>query len=418
MFPGQSGSCRAAAQALSARPSAHPAGTFWRAVISLSHTPIRARAFRRRLAALAVAGIAGAAAAAVPAGADDAGLGGAPAPGRPAVSGASCSAQQRPWTCARGQILTLVGDELASASAVVFLGGPGRRDDVRVPIRAHAAAAGELLVVVPRRARSGPLKLVSAFGQEIRSAQALTVTSQAPGIDDAKGLDVLLAGGRREAVFAYRVTGEVPDGAAVEAVRVADGSVVRRWPLRPGESEAEVRWDGFAGDAPAASGTYLLRLDAAAAPAAAVRPGSDTQVRVIEALFPIRARHTIGRSEMQRFGGSRGHQGQDTFARCGAPLAAVSKGVVHMSGFQGAAGNYVVVNTPDGGSYAYMHLRDEALVVKGDRVYAGQRLGVVGATGHASGCHLHFELWTAPGWYQGGRPVDPLPSLARWDSTS
>ena len=89
-----------------------------------------------------------------------------------------------------------------------------------------------------------------------------------------------------------------------------------------------------------------------------------------------------------------------------------------MSGFQGAAGNYVVVNTPDGGSYAYMHLRDEALVVKGDRVYAGQRLGVVGATGHASGCHLHFELWTAPGWYQGGRPVDPLPSLARWDRSS
>jgi murein DD-endopeptidase MepM/ murein hydrolase activator NlpD len=40
----------------------------------------------------------------------------------------------------------------------------------------------------------------------------------------------------------------------------------------------------------------------------------------------------------------------------------------------------------------------------------------VGETGRASGCHLHFELWTAPGWYKGGRAVDPLPTLRRWDS--
>jgi murein DD-endopeptidase MepM/ murein hydrolase activator NlpD len=33
----------------------------------------------------------------------------------------------------------------------------------------------------------------------------------------------------------------------------------------------------------------------------------------------------------------------------------------------------------------------------------------------ASACHLHFELWTAPGWYSGGQPIDPLPSLQAWD---
>lgn len=416
MFPGRSGSARAAAQALSASPSAHPVGTIRRAVIPSSHTRSRARAARRRVVVLAAACVAALAGAAVPALADG-GSGGAAAPGTPAIGSASCGTL-RAWTCARGQVLTLTGQELSSTSAVVFLGGDGTRDDVRVPIRARAAASGELLVIVPRRARSGPLKLVSAFGAEARSPQPLTVLRQTPGIDDAKGLGGILAGGRREAVVTYRTRGTVPDDAAVEAVRVADGAVVRTWRLDPDEDEGEVRWDGFAGDAPVRTGTYVLRLNAAAAPVAAVGDGSDAQVRIIEALFPVRGRHTIGRTVTQRFGGPRGHQGHDTFARCGTPLAALSKGVVHMAGFQGAAGNYVVVNTPDGGSYAYMHLREPALVTKGDRVYAGQRLGLVGDTGRASGCHLHLELWTAPGWYQGGSPYDPFPSLVRWDAAS
>lgn len=366
---------------------------------------------------LALTGLVAMGASALPALADDAGSGGAAAPGTPTLSGASCGVLPA-WTCARGQVLTLTGEDLASTSEIVFLGRDGRRDDVRVPIRARAAATGELLVVVPRRARSGALKLVSAFGAEARSPRPLTVLSQAPGIDDAKGLRGLLAGGRRQAVFAYSAARDLPEGAAVEAVRVADGAVVRTWPLEAGDDDGEVRWDGFADGRAARSGTYVLRLNAAAATVATVRPGSDAQVKVIEALFPIRAAHTIGASEMQRFGGGRGHQGQDVFARCGAPLAAVSKGVVSMATFQGAAGNYVVVDTPDGGSYAYMHLREPALVQKGDRIYAGQRLGFVGDTGRASGCHLHIELWTAPGWYKGGSPFDPRPSLVRWDATS
>ncbi len=48
----------------------------------------------------------------------------------------------------------------------------------------------------------------------------------------------------------------------------------------------------------------------------------------------------------------------------------------------------------------------------------GQRIGTVGDSGNARGCHLHFELWNQPGWYSGGKAFDPLPSLRDWDSYS
>jgi murein DD-endopeptidase MepM/ murein hydrolase activator NlpD len=61
-----------------------------------------------------------------------------------------------------------------------------------------------------------------------------------------------------------------------------------------------------------------------------------------------------------------------------------------------------------------MHLRDPSLWPTGSRVHTGQLIGFVGQTGDASVCHLHFEIWTAPGWYSGGSPIDPLPSLRAW----
>jgi murein DD-endopeptidase MepM/ murein hydrolase activator NlpD len=134
-----------------------------------------------------------------------------------------------------------------------------------------------------------------------------------------------------------------------------------------------------------------------------------------DGVFPVRGKHTYG----DGIGAGRGHQGQDILARCGKRVVAAQRGRVAYRDYQGAAGNYVVI---DGAGRradeVYMHLQRRASVRKGERVEAGDPLGRVGDTGDATACHLHFEMWSEPGWYKGGRVIDPRPSLKRWDRAS
>ena len=132
-------------------------------------------------------------------------------------------------------------------------------------------------------------------------------------------------------------------------------------------------------------------------------------------VFPISGSHSFG-TRTNRFGGGRGHQGQDIFATCGTPIVAAIGGEVTLATYQSRAGHYAVVTADDGTSQAYMHMLRKPSVKAGQRVEAGASLGSVGESGSAQGCHLHFELWTAPGWYQGGQPIDPLPSLKQWEA--
>ena len=132
-------------------------------------------------------------------------------------------------------------------------------------------------------------------------------------------------------------------------------------------------------------------------------------------VFPVSGSHSFGTAS-NRFGGGRGHQGQDIFASCGTPIVAAISGEVTSATYDGRSGHYAVVTADDGTSQAYMHMLRKPLVGAGLRVEAGAPLGSVGESGSAQGCHLHFELWTAPGWYRGGRPIDPLPALRRWEA--
>ena len=161
---------------------------------------------------------------------------------------------------------------------------------------------------------------------------------------------------------------------------------------------------------PAAAGAYATDGTTAQSPGQ-IDAAVDAQLRKAET-FPVPGRYDLGTQENE-FGGGRGHEGQDILTECGTPVVAARAGVVTVARWHGAAGNFAVIEARDGTNQVYMHLIAPARVAPRDRVVAGERLGRVGQTGRASTCHLHFEQWTAPGWYEGGRPVDPAPLLHR-----
>lgn len=133
-------------------------------------------------------------------------------------------------------------------------------------------------------------------------------------------------------------------------------------------------------------------------------------------VFPVPGPHTYGAGFGAPRSGHR-HQGQDIFAPCGSPLVSVSRARVKYVSFHKAAGSYVVLRFKKlKQDYFYAHLAT-AMVTKGQVVTPGQQVGMVGETGNASGCHLHFELWAGK-WYRGGRPINPTPHLQNWDSYS
>lgn len=232
----------------------------------------------------------------------------------------------------------------------------------------------------------------------------------------------LLAGSRQ------RVTVTVPAGATeVQVVRVDDGTVVRRWSAADAAVDGVIRWDGTVRGQPVKTGSYafttgttaqMSRRSATRATKQTLSSGAGEAFEVVDATFPIRGKYDIRTAYTNGFGGGRGHQGHDVFAKCGTPLVAARPGRVMQATWQSAAGNYVVLQDAEGSSYAYMHMREPSELSKGDRVRAGEVVGYVGDTGRASGCHLHFERWTAPGWYAGGEAFDPLPDLKRWDAWS
>jgi murein DD-endopeptidase MepM/ murein hydrolase activator NlpD len=206
------------------------------------------------------------------------------------------------------------------------------------------------------------------------------------------------------------------------------GQIVRsfyRNDVAPGTTNS-IRWDGTASDErPAHNGKYAFRVGAqTGAPAARTSTGSTDLVlsfSFYRYAFPELGSHDFGGAG-SRFGAARSghtHQGQDVMAACGTPLVAARGGTVQYAGYEGNAGNYVVIDGKGTGlDFMYAHLAQPSPLHTGDQVRTGQPIGVVGETGDATACHLHFEIWTAPGWYQGGSPIDPLPFLERWDRYS
>jgi murein DD-endopeptidase MepM/ murein hydrolase activator NlpD len=97
----------------------------------------------------------------------------------------------------------------------------------------------------------------------------------------------------------------------------------------------------------------------------------------------------------------RQHCGVDYGAAAGTPVLAVATGVVVFSGWNNSYGNYVCIKHDSGYESRYGHL-SRAFMHKGERVKQGQRVGLVGQTGIATGPHLDFQLLVR------GKHVNPL----------
>jgi murein DD-endopeptidase MepM/ murein hydrolase activator NlpD len=122
---------------------------------------------------------------------------------------------------------------------------------------------------------------------------------------------------------------------------------------------------------------------------------------------PVRFSRPIGSWIGDRFGprGNRFHTGIDFPAPYGATVRAARSGRVAHGGWSaGGYGYLVVVRHGHGIRTLYAHL-SRVYVWVGQRVRTGTPVGTVGASGHATGPHLHFEVRIR------GAAVDPLPAL-------
>jgi murein DD-endopeptidase MepM/ murein hydrolase activator NlpD len=365
-----------------------------------------------------------------PAGASAAKSGGAYASAPATIKSVSCVKACASADAAKpGSLLRVRGTLMRDVAKIVFLGGGGHDDNATVPVSRSRRESVD--VVVPEKATSGRLRAVNGDGA--RSEASRAVISVQRGAGSSAALDVRVIGRRvyYDAARPARIDLLARSAMAVTValVRVIDGTSVMAWPVALAPEEvSSITWDGRVAGVAQPAGRYEFRVfDGGTGAGAAVVAAQAPEVLasggfdLVDHIFPIRGRHSYGSGEAA-FGAQRNghvHQGHDVFARCGTPMVAARGGVVKLNRSEALAGNYVVIDGEGTDvDYVYMHLRDPSPVPKGARVLTGQPIGNVGDTGDANGCHLHFELWGAPGWYTGGAAIDPLPFLKAWDAYS
>ncbi|MBE3550054.1 MAG: peptidoglycan DD-metalloendopeptidase family protein [Brockia lithotrophica] len=100
-----------------------------------------------------------------------------------------------------------------------------------------------------------------------------------------------------------------------------------------------------------------------------------------------------------RWGGF--HTGIDISGVQDRTIVAADRGTVVYAAWMSGYGNLVIVDHGNGYSTYYAHLA-QILVSAGQRVEQGQKIGIMGMTGNATGIHLHFEI------RKNGTPTNPL----------
>ena len=143
--------------------------------------------------------------------------------------------------------------------------------------------------------------------------------------------------------------------------------------------------------------------------------GKDLTAKSVPAGWPVRSGYITSNYGMRVHPIRRRvhfHTGVDFAAPYGTPVQAVADGVVTFSGWRGGYGKLVEVRHANGYSTRYGHNSNND-VVEGQQVRRGQTIATVGATGTATGPHVHFEVLvngehTNPMAFAGGEPQDAL----------
>jgi murein DD-endopeptidase MepM/ murein hydrolase activator NlpD len=314
----------------------------------------------------------------------------------------------------------------------------GRNLDGVDEVRFAAAEGGKLSVAptdvtsktvevkVPDGADSGPVR-VDVYGTEAQTPPDKDLKLVPPGQIQSSGNFQLSSAaatprssffdGKRAPAVTYVYRGEASSGVRIEVINRETKEVVSTTvdPNAQPNATNTAKWDGTTSDGKlAGNGEYEFRIGDAAGSGAHATSDSGFGYHLYQ--FPLQTKHSYG----DGFGAGRGHEGQDVMTRCGAPIRAARGGRVQVNSYQSAAGNYVVIDGKGTGADTfYAHMVRRSPLRQGTRVHTGDVIGNVGQTGDATACHLHFEIWSAPGWYEGGHPMPSVGKLLRrWDAWS
>jgi murein DD-endopeptidase MepM/ murein hydrolase activator NlpD len=141
-----------------------------------------------------------------------------------------------------------------------------------------------------------------------------------------------------------------------------------------------------------------------------LNPGAATGTGSLSwpAPFSTRVTSRYGTRSDPFTGESRSHSGIDIdgYGCEGSAVTAADGGTVITATYNDGYGNYIIIDHGNGMQTLYAHLSGMA-VGEGSSVSQGQTIGYVGATGRATGTHLHFEVFvngsrTDPAGYFGG----------------
>lgn len=318
----------------------------------------------------------------------------------------------------------LTGQHLSGVTKVLFKAADGGK----VKADPSSTSKHSVTAKIPKGAATGRPKVTDSFDNGATSPTSIKIVSpdQIPSTDNFKLKEMsakprrAFYDGTKKPKVNYLFTNNEPTDVRIDVIDTASHEIVDSFTDQNADPNTlhKAKWDGFKSDTkrPAPNGTYKFRVGPESG---TMESAGSARFQYHRYKFPVRGPHSYGDGVGAPRAGHT-HQGQDVMASCGTPLQAVRGGRVQYQAFQSAAGNYIVIDgKKTGHDYAYMHLKKPSTLHRGEKVKTGEKIGIVGDTGDATACHLHFEEWSAPGWYEGGTFLKAVTRhLKEWDGWS